>query len=44
MDDAGIVKRIVAFDELKRVLDAAQAGLGLTFRGPHPKPVNVSAR
>jgi hypothetical protein len=45
MDDAGIVKQIVVFDQSERVLDAAQYELWIAaFRRPHPKPVNLSAR
>jgi len=44
IDRARIVKRIVVFDELERVLDAAQARLGLAFPAPDPKSINRSAR
>jgi len=43
LDDPRIVQRIVLFDQLQRVLDAAQARLGLVFDRSHPKAVNVTA-
>lgn len=44
MDNARIVQRIVVFDQPERVFNAVQAGVGLTFRSPDPKPVEVPAR
>ena len=42
--DPGIVERIVALDQLKRILDATESGMGLSFHGAHPESVNVSVR
>jgi hypothetical protein len=42
--DPGVVKRVVALDQLKRLLDAAESGMWLGFPGPYPKSVNHSTR
>jgi hypothetical protein len=41
-DDPGVVKRVVALDQLKRLLDAAEGGKRLSFPGPDPKSINLS--
>ena len=41
-DDPGVVKRVVALDQLKRLLDAAEGGMRLGFPGPYPKSINLS--
>jgi hypothetical protein len=41
-DDAGVVKRVVILDQLKRLLDAAEGGTRLGFPGPYPKSINLS--
>jgi hypothetical protein len=42
VDDPGVVKRVVALDQLKRLLDAAEGGMRLGFPGPYPKSINLS--
>jgi hypothetical protein len=41
-DDPGVVKRVVALDQLKRLLDATEGGMRLSFPGPYPKSINLS--
>jgi hypothetical protein len=41
-DDPGVVKRVVALDQSKRVPDAAEGGMRLGFPGPYPKSINLS--
>ena len=41
-DDPGVVKRVVALDQLKRLLDAAEGGIRLSFPCPYPKSINLS--
>ena len=42
--DPGVVKRVVALDQLKRILDAAEGGMRLGFPGPYPKSIKVPTR
>jgi hypothetical protein len=42
-DDARIVQGIVKFDQLERVFNTEQPGVGFTFRSPHPKPIDTAA-
>ena len=42
-EDPGVVKRVVALDQSKRVFDAAEGGMRLGFPGgPYPKSINLS--
>jgi hypothetical protein len=43
-DDARIVQGIAKLDQLERVFNTAQTGMGFTFRSPHPKPIDTAAR
>lgn len=42
VEDPGVVKRVVALDQLKRFLDAAEGGMRLGFPGPYPKSISLS--
>ena len=42
--DPGVVERVVALDQLKRILDATQARIGLSFPGAYPKSISLSIR
>jgi hypothetical protein len=43
-DDARLVQGSVKFDQLERVFNTAQTGMGFILHSPDPKPIDAAAR